>query len=161
MAQAIEVITRDKLNDQGNGNFCGNGGPLFDSTLGGAPACTGSGCDASECVPDPYDVRDCRGDDVPRSVTARLHRAEKLLSKPGKGKGKGRARAAANQLAKAARKTAHAAKRGHISDDCASALVRAIDDVDDCDCDDDDHGDDGTAHVSSRGRSSPLPATGL
>jgi len=73
-------------------------------------------------------------------VSARLHRAEKLLAKVGKGKG--RARAAAKQLGKAARRTAHAAKQGHISDDCASALMRAIDDVDDCSCDDDDGHDD-------------------
>jgi hypothetical protein len=68
-------------------------------------------------------------------VSARLHCAEKLLAKAGKGKG--RARAAAKQLAKAARRTAHAAKQGHISDDCASALMREIDDADDCSCDDD------------------------
>ena len=134
-APCVGEVTVCVPHDQGNGDFCADGGPLFDSTLGGAPACTGSGCDVSDCVPDPGDVRACRGDSVPRSVSARLHRAEKLLAKAGKGKG--RARAAAKQLAKASRRTAHAAKQGHISDDCASALMRAIDDVDDCSCDDD------------------------
>jgi cysteine-rich repeat protein len=127
--------------DQGNGDFCADGGPLFDSTLGGAPQCTGADCDASDCVPDPDEVRACHGDSVPRSVSARLHRAEKLLAKAGKGKG--RARAAAKQLAKASRRAVHAAKQGHISDDCASALVRAIDDADECSCDGDNHDGDG------------------
>ena len=136
-APCVGEVTVCVPHDQGNGNFCADGGPLYDATLGGAAPCSSSGCDVSDCVPEPDDVGACRDDRVPASVGARLQRAEKLLAKAGNGKGKGRARAAAKLLAKAARRTMHAANKGHISDDCATALVRAIEGADDCGCDDD------------------------
>jgi len=134
-APCLGEVTVCVPHDQGNGNFCADGGPLYDATLGGAAPCAPSGCDVSDCVPEPDDVGACRDDRVPASVGARLHRAEKLLAKAGKGKG--RARAAAKLLAKAARRTMHAANKGRLSDDCATALVRAIEGADDCGCDDD------------------------
>jgi len=142
-APCMGEVTICVPHDQGNGSVCVDGGAIYDATFCGAAPCDGSDCDASACVPDPDEVGECHDDRVPASVTARLHRAEKLIANAGKGKGKGRARAASRLLAKAARRTMHAADRGHLSDDCAKALVRAIDDADDCSCrGDDDQGDD-------------------
>ncbi|MGH7894663.1 MAG: DUF4215 domain-containing protein, partial [Candidatus Binatia bacterium] len=101
----------------------GDGGPLYDSTLG-APPCVGDACDSTDCVPDPGDVNACQGANVPASVTARLEKAKDLL---GRGKGKGSARAAAKQLAKAAKRAAKAARNGDLAPDCAEALTAALD----------------------------------
>ena len=129
-AACVGEVTVCVPHDQGRGSACADGGPLYDSTLGAPPPCVGPGCDPNDCVPHPDDVGECHDDPVPASVAARLDRASKLLAKAGKGKG--RSRAAAKLLAKAARRTTNAAKKGHISDDCATALVRAIDGADEC-----------------------------
>ena len=99
----------------------GDGGPLYDSTLG-APPCEGDACDPTDCVPDPADVDECDGEAIPAGVTARLDKAKALL-----GKGKGKGRGAAKQLDRAAKRAAKAAKRGTLAPGCAVALADALD----------------------------------
>jgi cysteine-rich repeat protein len=96
----------------------GDGGPLYDSTMG-APPCEGDACDPAECIPDPDDVDACQGVDVPEAVTAKLEKAKRLLAR-----GKGNA---VRQLAKAAKKAARSARAGHLTPDCAAGLGTAID----------------------------------
>jgi cysteine-rich repeat protein len=111
---------------------CGDGGPLFDSTLG-APPCEGESCGPEDCVPDPDDVDECSDETVPPAVVARIDRAQRLLERGGDhGKGKKLGRAAAKQLAKAAKRAARAAKSGELSGECASALDGAFDGASAC-----------------------------
>ena len=48
-APCVGEVTVCVPHDQGNGNFCADGGPLYDATLGGAAPCSPSGCDVSDC----------------------------------------------------------------------------------------------------------------
>ena len=125
-ATCTGIVSVCVRHDRGKKGACVDGGPLYDSTAG-VPPCEGGSCDPTDCVPDPEDVDACDGDAVPAGVTARLDRAEKLL-----GKGKKRGHAAAKQLAKAAKRTAHAARKGDLSSGCASALAAELDGADDC-----------------------------
>jgi cysteine-rich repeat protein len=101
----------------------GDGGPLYDSTLG-APPCQGDECDPTDCVPDPDDVDACDDDDVPSAVTAKLAKAKTIL---GRGTGKKSRRVAANLLRRAARRAGKAAKQGNLSRGCAAALGDELD----------------------------------
>ncbi len=83
----------------------GDGGPLYDSTLG-APPCVGATCDPTDCVPDPGDVEECDGASIPPAVTAKLVKAKAVL---GHGKGKKIGHAASRLMAKAAKRAAKAA----------------------------------------------------
>jgi cysteine-rich repeat protein len=105
----------------------GDGGPLYDSTLG-MPPCEGDSCDPADCVPDPDDLDACGGETPPESVTGRLEKAKQMLAHGGKGVG----RAAARQLGKAAKRAAKAARKGDLSSECAAALVAAVDDAGEC-----------------------------
>jgi hypothetical protein len=99
----------------------GDGGALYDSTLG-APPCEGESCTAADCVPDPDDVDACEDERVPAAVLAKLDKARQLLAR-----GTARsARAAAKLLGKAARRTARAAKSGDLERDCADDLGAAL-----------------------------------
>jgi cysteine-rich repeat protein len=102
----------------------GDGGPLFDSTLGAAP-CAGDACDQTDCVPDPDDVDECDGHAVPASVTAKLDKAEGIL---GRGAARKHDRAASRILRKAAKRTLKAAARGQLASECADALAGALED---------------------------------
>jgi hypothetical protein len=119
-AVCLGEVTVCVRHDNGKHGTCGDGGPLFDSTLG-APPCEGGSCGPEDCIPDPDDVGACDDDAVPAAVTARLERARDLVSR-GQGHGKKLGRAAAKQLAKAGKRAARAAKHGELSDDCAAAL---------------------------------------
>jgi cysteine-rich repeat protein len=113
--------------DQRPNGTCGDGGPLFDSTAG-APPCQGNSCDPGDCVPDPGDIDECDGEDMPPAVTAHLARAHQLLGHGAKGsKGKKLGQAAAKQLAKAAKRAARAAQHGNLDPSCATALEGALD----------------------------------
>jgi cysteine-rich repeat protein len=109
--------------DQSPHKTPGDGGPLYDSTLG-APPCAGTSCDPTDCVPDPGDVDACNGDDIPAAVTAKLAKAKTLL---GHGKGKKLGHVAAKLMDKAAKRAANAARHGHLSSACAAALGTALD----------------------------------
>jgi cysteine-rich repeat protein len=126
-AVCVGEVTVCVRHDRRPNGTCGDGGPLFDSTLG-APPCEGASCGPEDCVPNPDDVDECDGDVVPSSVTARLERAHRLLARAGgHGKGKKLGRAAAKQLAKAEKRAARAADEGELSDECATALGGALD----------------------------------
>jgi cysteine-rich repeat protein len=112
--------------DNRPGGTCGDGGALYDSTLG-VPPCEGNSCGPEDCVPDPGEVEGCEDQDVPASVEHRLAKAQRLLSH-----GKGHARGAAKQLAKAAARAAKAAKHGNLSDECAAALAHALEGAGTC-----------------------------
>jgi cysteine-rich repeat protein len=101
----------------------GDGGPLYDSTLG-APPCVGDACDPTDCVPNPDDLDECDGAHIPAAVTAKLDKAKAVL---GHGKGKKLGRAAAKLMAKAAKRAAKAAQHGDLPDECAAALGVAAD----------------------------------
>lgn len=101
----------------------GDGGPLYDSTLG-APPCQGGACDPTDCVPDPDGVEACDGEPLPPAVMAKLTKARVLL---GRGPGGKNERVAAKLLARAARRLDKAARHGVISSDCAAALGDALD----------------------------------
>lgn len=115
-------VTVTVRHDQSPKKTPGDGGPLYDSTLG-APPCAGDACDPTDCVPDPEDVESCHGTSVPRSVTAKLEKAKEVL---GRGKGKKIGRVAAKLLGRAAKRAAKAAKNGDLPVDCAEALKAAI-----------------------------------
>jgi hypothetical protein len=100
----------------------GDGGPLYDSTLG-APPCAGDACDPTDCVPNPDDVDECDGDQIPAAVTAKLAKAKTLL---GRGAGKKGGRVAAKLLDRAAKRVGRAAKHGGLPLDCASALADSL-----------------------------------
>ncbi|HXJ34467.1 MAG TPA: hypothetical protein VMS22_10570 [Candidatus Eisenbacteria bacterium] len=112
--------------------MCTDGATPFDSTAGTTP-CQGTSCDPEQCVPDPGDIDECKGDDVPASIMVRLDRAHRLLARMhGKKKGKGLSHAAVKQLDKAARLASRAADRGTLAGDCASALADALDSAGAC-----------------------------
>jgi len=96
----------------------GDGGPLYDSTLG-APPCQGEACNPTDCVPNPDDVDACDGDQVPAAVTAKLAKAKTIL---GRGAGKKSRRVAAKLLDRAAKRVGKAAEQGDLSSGCAAAL---------------------------------------
>jgi hypothetical protein len=108
--------------DHRPGATCGDGGPLYDSTLG-APPCVGDACGPEDCVPDPGNLDECDGDDVPAPIAVRLDRARKLL---GRGHGRGIARRATKQLTKAAKRIGRALDDGDLSSDCASKLSASL-----------------------------------
>jgi cysteine-rich repeat protein len=116
----VSVVVR---HDRSPHKSPGDGGPLYDSTLG-APPCEGDACDPTDCVPDPADVDECDGASVPASVAARLEKARDVLAH---GKGRRSGRAAAKLLGKAARRAAVAARHGELPADCAAALEDALD----------------------------------
>jgi cysteine-rich repeat protein len=118
VGEVVVCVRHD--NGKKNGGACGDGGALYDSTLG-APPCEGGSCGPEDCVPDPGEVEGCEDDDVPASVETRLAKAAKLLSH-----GKGRGKAAAKQLAKAAKRATKAGKHGNLSGDCAAGLAAAL-----------------------------------
>ena len=101
----------------------GDGGPLYDSTLG-APPCQGDSCDPTDCVPDPADVGECDGADVPAAVTAKLAKAKSIL---GRGAGRRNGRAAAKLMDRAAKRLGKAAKHGDLAPACAAALADSLD----------------------------------
>ena len=100
----------------------GDGGPLYDSTLG-APPCQGDACDPTDCVPNPDDVEACHGEDLPHAITARLDKAKELLAH---GKGKKSSHGAARQLARAAKRAVKAATHGDLTAECGTALSDAL-----------------------------------
>lgn len=128
--QAVDVcnalctgeVTVSVHHDRSPKKVPGDGGPLFDSTLG-APPCVGDACDPTDCVPDPDDVDECDGASIPAAVTAKLDKAKAVL---GRGKGKKLGHSASKLLAKAAKRAAKAAKKGDLPDQCAAALVVAL-----------------------------------
>jgi cysteine-rich repeat protein len=126
---AVTVCVR---HDQRPNGVCGDGGPLYDSTAG-APPCSGPTCGPEDCVPDPADLDDCDGQDVPHAIAARLARAHTLLARAAAhGKGKARGRSAAKQLAKAAKRAARAGDAGTLSGACAAALGHALEGGETC-----------------------------
>jgi cysteine-rich repeat protein len=121
-AVCVGEVTVCVPHDHRPGATCGDGGPLYDSTLG-APPCVGDACGPADCVPDPGDVDECHDDDVPASITVRLDRARKLLGRGGgRGKSAGVGRRAAKQIAKAAKRVGRALEAGDLSPGCASTL---------------------------------------
>jgi cysteine-rich repeat protein len=73
----VEVCVR---HDNGHGGFCGDQGPLFDST----PAvCAPHGdCDLDECVPPPpVVIGDCDDASLPPAIERRLNRTRRLLER--------------------------------------------------------------------------------
>jgi len=100
----------------------GDGGPLYDSTLG-APPCEGDACDPTDCVPNPDDVDECDGAQVPAAVTAKLAKAKMLL---GRGAGKQAGRVAAKLLDRAAKRIGKADKHGDLPHACATALTDSL-----------------------------------
>lgn len=115
-------ITVTVPHDRSPKKSTGDGGPLYDSTLG-APPCTGDACDPTDCVPDPDDVPGCEGAGVPPAVTARLEKAKRVL---GRGKGRRTGTTAARLLGKAAKRAAKAATKGDLPVECAAALAAAL-----------------------------------
>jgi cysteine-rich repeat protein len=116
----VEVTVR---HDRSPKKAPGDGGPLYDSTLG-APPCAGDDCDPTDCVPDPEDVDECQGANVPAAVTVKLDKAKDVLGRqPGGRVG----RVAARLLGKAAKRAAKAARNGTLSAECSDALVAALD----------------------------------
>jgi cysteine-rich repeat protein len=115
----VTVIVR---HDQSPHKTPGDGGLLYDSTLG-APPCAGDACDPTDCVPDPDDVDACQGTTVPASVTVKLEKAKELL---GRGNGSKIGRAAGRLLGRAAKRAARAAKTGSLAPGCGAALVTAL-----------------------------------
>jgi cysteine-rich repeat protein len=101
----------------------GDGGPLYDSTLG-APPCQGAACDPTDCVPNPDGVDACDGEQVPAAVTAKLAKAKTIL---GHGAGRKSGRVAAKLLDRAAKRVGKAAKHGDLSPGCAAALGDELD----------------------------------
>ncbi len=78
-AVCIGSVTACVRHDQRPGGTCGDGGPLFDSTLGDPIACDGGPvCDIDACIPD--DFGDC-GLELPPSVLRKRVRARTLLSR--------------------------------------------------------------------------------
>ena len=101
----------------------GDGGPLYDSTLG-APPCQGDACDPTDCVPDPENVEACQGEGVPEAITARVDKAKEILAR---GKGRKPGHKAAKQLLRAAKRTIKATKQGELTAPCGTALADALD----------------------------------
>lgn len=106
----------------------GDGGALYDSTLG-APPCEGDACDPTDCVPDPGDVDECDGTQVPAAVTAKLAKAKTLLGHGGRGKS---GRVAAKLLDRAAKRLGKAAKHGDVPQACATALAASLEGGETC-----------------------------
>jgi cysteine-rich repeat protein len=115
-------VTVTVRHDQSPKKTPGDGGPLFDSTLG-APPCEGDACDPTDCVPDPDDVDACDGVNLPASVTAKLEKAKEVL---GRGDGRRSGHAAAKLLRKAAKRSARAARSGDLPAEGAEALAEAL-----------------------------------
>jgi cysteine-rich repeat protein len=112
----VTVVVR---HDQSKKKTPGDGGALYDSTLG-APPCEGDACDPTDCVPDPEDVDACDGESIPASVTIRLEKARGAL---GAGPGPKSRRAAVRLLGKAAKRAGKAVKAGDLSPTCGTALA--------------------------------------
>lgn len=121
----VTVVVR---HDRGRKKLPGDGGPLYDSTLGTVP-CEGDACDPVDCIPDPADVDECDGETVPASVSAKLAKATSVLERGG---GRRSGRAAMRTLHKAAKRTRRAAARGDLSASCGEALATALDDGGEC-----------------------------
>ncbi len=107
--------------DQSPHKTPGDGGALYDSTLG-APPCEGASCGPTDCVPDPGDVHECDGADLPAAVTAKLAKAKTVL---GRASHKAR-RVAAKLLDRAAKRIGKAGKRGDLPPACATALSASL-----------------------------------
>jgi cysteine-rich repeat protein len=116
-------VTVDIPHDRSPKKTPGDGGALYDSTLG-VPPCQGGSCDPTDCVPDPSTVSPCEGIDVPAAVTAKLAKAKAIL---GHGGGKKNASVAAKLLDRAAKRVGKAARRGVLPAECATALADALD----------------------------------
>jgi cysteine-rich repeat protein len=115
-------VTVDVPHDQSPKKIPGDGGPLYDSTLG-APPCQGDSCDPTDCVPNPGDVAACDGAQLPAAVTAKLAKAKTLL---GHGAGQKSRRVAAKLLGRAAKRVGKAAKHGDVPAACATALADSL-----------------------------------
>jgi cysteine-rich repeat protein len=112
----VEVVVP---HDRSPHKTAGDGGPLYDSTLG-APPCEGDECDPSDCVPDPGEVEECDGAPIPASVTTKLDEAKDALGAGKTGRG-------ARLLRKAAKRAAKAARTGDLAEECSAALAAALD----------------------------------
>ncbi len=124
---AVEVCVR---HDQRPGGVCGDGGPLVDSTAGGAPPCDAGTCEPEDCVPSPRDVHACDDDNLPPGVERQLSSAHDLLGRAARAHGRGKARRlgrkAARHLEQAAAGAARAADHDHLSGGCAADMAERL-----------------------------------
>jgi hypothetical protein len=114
-------VTVTVPHDQSPKKTPGDGGPLYDSTLG-APPCEGDACDPEDCVPDPGDVDACQGASLPPSVTTKVEKAKDVLGHGSQSD----VRRGAKLLGRAAKRVTKAARNGNLSDGCATALAAAL-----------------------------------
>jgi cysteine-rich repeat protein len=118
----VSVCVRHSRRPNGT---CGDGGPLYDSTLG-EPTCQGEVCDPERCVPEPHALASCEDQVLPPPIVAQIARARDLLSRAANGKQKQLGRRASKQLAKAVKRAGAAARQGVLSEECAASLSDAL-----------------------------------
>jgi len=112
--------------DRGQGQRCGDQGPLFDST---GPTCAGactSGCAIEMALAQSI----CSGESLPAALGQRLSKAQRLVSRAAGTSGKHNAkrlmRNGIRALKQAVRIAARAAKKGEISQACAASVATEL-----------------------------------